>query len=185
MGAVSTLPQSRPLTEADLGLIREADDGHRYELIDGTLIVTPAPRVVHQHVVGELFVLLRGALPPGLRVYTSPLDLRLARDTVLQPDLMVARREDFTQTNLPVAPLLAVEVLSPSTRHIDLALKRSRLEAAGAPAYWVIDPEGPSITVWELEHGAYRRAAHAVGAQAAILSRPFAVRVVPADLLDT
>jgi Uma2 family endonuclease len=185
MGVVTTLPQSRPLTETDLQSIREADDGHRYELIDGALIVTPAPRVAHQHVVAEMLVRLRTAAPPGVRVYTSPLDLRLRADTVMQPDLLVARREDFTETNLPVAPLLAVEVLSPSTRHIDLALKRARLETAGCASYWVVDPDQPSLTAWDLVDGSYRQVADVSGSEGAELTRPFPIRVVPSDLLDT
>jgi Uma2 family endonuclease len=56
--------------------------------------------------------------------------VRLADDTVLQPDLLVTRRSDTTERNLPVAPLLAIEVLSPSTRLIDLNLKRACLEGA-------------------------------------------------------
>jgi Uma2 family endonuclease len=54
------------------------------------------------------------------------MDVVLADDTVLQPDALVARRSDLSERDLPAAPLLAVEVLSPSTRHIDLTLKRSR-----------------------------------------------------------
>lgn len=66
----------------------------------------------------------------------APLDVVLAIDTVLEPDVVVAARADFTERNLPAPPLLAIEVLSPSSRQIDLMLKRSRLEAAGCPAYW-------------------------------------------------
>lgn len=184
MGTVTTLPRSRPLTETDLDAIRDGNDGHRYELIDGALIVTPAPRVVHQHVVLELVVRLRAAAPPGLRVYTAPLDLRLASDTVLQPDVLIARREDFTDANLPVPPLLAIEVLSPSTRHIDLSLKRGRLEAAGCASYWVVDPDRPSLTAWDMNDATYRQVADVAGSEPAVLHRPFAVTITPSDLLD-
>ncbi|MGH3501187.1 MAG: Uma2 family endonuclease [Nocardioidaceae bacterium] len=56
----------------------------------------------------------------------APFDVALAPDTIVQPDVLVARRSDLTDDDLPAAPLLAVEVLSPSTQHIDLALKRAR-----------------------------------------------------------
>ncbi len=115
METVTTLPRNRPLTRADL--VQVPDDGHRYELVDGTLVVTPAPAVRHQRAVANLLVCLKASCPDPLDVLTAPLDVALADDTVLQPDLLVARRGDFTDRDLPVAPLLAVEVLSPSTRH--------------------------------------------------------------------
>jgi Uma2 family endonuclease len=101
----------------------------------------------------------------------------------MQPDLLVARREDFTERELPVAPLLAHEVLSPSTRRIDLMLKFSRFEAAGCVSYWVVDPDTPSLIAWELRDGAYTQVAKVVGDQEARLTRPYDVTVVPANLI--
>jgi Uma2 family endonuclease len=69
MGSVTMLPQSRPLTRADLDAM--PDDGHRYELIDGALIVTPAPSWRHQTVVLELAVLRREACPAARRTESS------------------------------------------------------------------------------------------------------------------
>jgi len=181
MGNVSTLPRSRPLNRADLDAM--PDDGHRYELIDGALIVTPAPSPRHQRAVGELHVLLRLACPAHLEVFLAPLDVALADDTILQPDLLVARREDVTERDLPTAPVLAIEVLSPSTRRIDLTLKRSRLEAAGCQSYWVVDPYEPSLTAWQLEAGVYVEVARAMGEQAWEPEMPFRLRVRPADLI--
>ena len=143
MGTVTTLPRSRPLTRADLDTM--PDDGHRYELIDGVLIVTPAPSATHQTVVLELAVLLRARSPSDQKVFIAPFDVALADDTIMQPDVLVARRSDLTERDLPAAPVLAVEVLSPSTRRIDLTLKLSRLAAAGCPHYWVVDPIEPAL----------------------------------------
>lgn len=117
MGAVTPLPFSRPLTRADLEAM--PDDGHRYELVDGTLVVTPAPSPQHQMVAANLFALLRAVCPPELVVLFAPVDVVLSDRTVVQPDLLVAGRGDFTSRDLPTAPLLAVEVLSESTEHYD------------------------------------------------------------------
>jgi hypothetical protein len=117
MVSVTTLPFSRPLTRADLE--KMPDDGHRYELIDGALIVTPAPATQHQSVVLELAVLLREHCADNLKVLIAPFDVALSEDTVIQPDVLVARRGDLTERDLPARPELAVEVLSPSTRRID------------------------------------------------------------------
>lgn len=181
MGTVTTLPRGRALTRSDLDAM--PDDGHRYELIDGTLIVTPAPSRRHQTVSFRLGVVLDAACPKDLQVLAAPFDVALADDTVVQPDLLVALRSDFTERDLPVAPLLAIEVLSPSTRRVDLTLKRSRYEAAGCPSYWVVDPDGPSLTAWELRDGEYVEVAHVVGDEEYVASAPYDVTVSPALLL--
>lgn len=181
MTTVTTLPQSRPLTYADLEAM--PDDGHRYELLDGALIVTPSPRLTHQRVVGRLHLLLATACPPGLEALLAPFDVKLAEDTALQPDLLVCRSADLTERNLPTAPLLAVEVLSPSTRLIDLNLKRARYEQAGCPSYWVIDPDKPSVVVWELRDSQYVDVARVTGDETAAVRLPFDVALTPSRLL--
>jgi Uma2 family endonuclease len=181
MADVTTLPRSRPLTRADLDAL--PDDGHRYELVDGSLVVTPAPTWRHQSTVVRLCTLLDAARPgPAFRVFVAPMDVALADDTVLQPDVLVARRSDLSERDLPAAPLLAVEVLSPSTRRIDLTLKRSRYEAAGCPAYWVVDPAAPSLLAWELRHGAYELVADVRGTETHLATSPYPVAVCPADV---
>lgn len=172
----------QPFTRADLAAM--PDDGHRYELIDGALIVTPAPSYRHQDVVGHLHLLLSAACPERLKVLFAPFDVVLADDTVLEPDLLVARRQDFTAADLPVAPLLAVEVLSPSTARIDRTLKRSRLEAAGCPSYWEVDPDEPSVTVWQLKDGRYVEEAHVTGTESVTVHAPYEVILTPETLRD-
>lgn len=123
-----------PLTRADLAAM--PDDGRRYELVDGHLLVSPAPGHLHQRAVLRLARLLDDSCPPDLETLVAPFAIGLADDTELQPDVLVARRADITPAELPTAPVLAVEVLSPSTRHVDLGLKRRRFERAGTRAYW-------------------------------------------------
>ena len=179
---VNTLPFGQPLTRADLDDMPD-DDGHRYELIDGVLIVTPAPAPSHQNVLGNLYFLLRTRCPDELKIYFAPLDVVISDDTVMQPDLLVAHGDDFTEKDLPTAPMLAVEVLSPSTRRIDLMLKWSRYEAAGCGSYWVVDPIEPSLIAWELRDGTYVEVAKVVGNDEFRAELPFGVTVVPGDLV--
>lgn len=181
MGTVTTLPRGRPLTAADLDAM--PDDGHRYELIDGTLIVTPAPSRRHQLVSSNLFTLLRSACPPDLVVLTAPTDVRVADDTSLQPDVLVVPRDGFLDETRPLRPLLVVEILSPSTRHVDLSLKRARYEAAGCPAYWVVDPDALELRAWELHAGSYIEVAHVSGDEPYAAAAPVRVDVVPAELV--
>ena len=181
MGVVTTMPRGREFTRADLDAM--PDDGHRYELIDGVLVVTPAPSARHQTIVLNLAIALKQACPDDLQVFVAPFDVALASDSVLQPDLLVARRSDFTERDLPVAPLLAVEVLSPSTRRVDLTLKRSRYESAGCPSYWVLDPDTPSLIVWALRDEGYVETADVTGDQEFSTKAPFAVAFSPSQLL--
>jgi len=148
--------------------------------------VSPAPVPRHQLVLGELFFVLRLVCPPDLLTLFAPMDVQPDRLNSLQPDVLVARPSDFGPKNLPVAPLLAVEVLSPSTRLYDLNTKRSAYEKMGVASYWIVDPVEPgALTAFELdEEGVYRQVAHAAGDEEFLTARPFPVTVVPARLLD-
>ena len=172
---------ARPFTRADLDAM--PDNGYRYELLDGMLLVSAAPVPRHQVVSGNLHLLLRAACPPDLQVLYAPVDVVLADDTVLEPDLLVAPRSQFSDKDLPGAPLLAVEVLSPSTRRVDRLLKRDRYEEAGCLSYWLVDPVEPSVLVLELEGGRYVERGRVEGDQALEVARPYPMTVVPTALL--
>ncbi len=181
MGVMTALTDGRMFTHADLEAM--PDDGNRYELVDGLIVVTPSPSPAHQRVSAELFFRLRLACSSTLRVLTAPLDVVLADDTVLQPDILVADPATFTERHVLGAPLLAVEILSPSTRRYDLDTKKSAFERAGCPAYWVIDPSGPSITAWKLHEVSYRQAQHITGEATFTTQTPFPVAFRPSELL--
>lgn len=181
MTSVTTMPVSGDWTVDDLD--RLPDDGLRYELVDGVLLVSPAPLVPHQLGLSALLVQLAGAAPDEFRVLPAPLDITFSRTRLLQPDIVVLRREQLTGRKVDGIPLLAVEVLSRSTRATDATLKRHVFEQAGVPSYWLLDPESPSLTVLELVDGAYREVAVVRGAEAFTAEQPFPVVVVPADLL--
>lgn len=180
MAAVTVMPREGDWTVDDLD--RLPDDGLQYELADGVLLVTPAPLPAHQRVVGDLHLLLRAAEVPGTEVYLAPLDYRPSRVRSLQPDLLVVRTEDVGPTNVQKPLLLAVEVLSRSTRSKDLLLKRGLYEDSGVASYWVVDPEGPSLLVLDLVDGRYVETAHVHGDDVARLERPYPVAVQPSSL---
>lgn len=138
---------------------------------------------MHQLAQAELLFALRRAAPPHLRVLGAPLDVTFGATRRLQPDLVVLDREQLRGATVDGLPLLAVEVLSPSSRATDLTLKRHVFEQAGVPSYWLLDPDVPSLTVLELSGGAYREVAVVIGGQAHEATLPFPVRVVPAELV--
>lgn len=182
MVTMTTLPWARPLTVADLDLM--PDDGHRYELIDGSLIVTPAPLVIHQRVSMALTRVLLADLPDGFELLSAPTAVHLAGDTAVQPDLLVARRADLSGRALTVPPLLVVEILSPSTRLFDLNTKKARYERAAIASYWVVEPDALHLTAWELRDARYTQVAD-VGADGEwTAASPYAVTIAPGRLLD-
>jgi Uma2 family endonuclease len=134
-------------------------------------------------VVGELFGSLRAACPAEREVFVAPLDVVLAEDTVLIPDLLVARRSDLDEMCLPAAPVLAVEVLSPSTRRVNLMLKRSRCEAAGVPSYRVVDPDQPGVLAWQLVDGVHRKSTNVAGDQPFRTDQTFRIEIIPDQLV--
>lgn len=160
------------------------DDGNRYELIDGELFVTPAPAYRHQKIVLRLAARLDAICPPHMDVLAAPFAVKVDFATELQPDVLVGLREDFTEKNLPKPPLLAVEVLSPSTMLRDLNKKKDSYQRFGVPNYWVIEPRDPSLTVFELDRtGRYRTVAKVAGDEAFDATQPFPIRIVLTELL--
>ncbi len=181
MTASTGLPFGRPLTIDDLQSM--PDDGHRYELLDGTLLVTPGPSFPHQDVLFTLARLLHAACPPEFHVVLAPFAVTFGtRDTELQPDVLVARYADITHRNLPVAPVLAVEVRSPSTALVDLNLKKAAYERFGVASYWIVDPDQPSLIAFELVGGAFAEVACLGPDDAFDVTRPFPMRVSMPDL---
>ncbi|MDP9496649.1 MAG: Uma2 family endonuclease [Actinomycetota bacterium] len=172
----------RPLDLVDL--LATPDDGNRYEVLDGALVMTPPPGTRHQHVVLELAVLLREAARPlGLRTFVAPVAWRIGPGQVPEPDLVVAAEESVGDRAVTGAPLLVVEVVSPIGRDRDLHDRRRIYARGGAPRYWLVEPEVPRLAVLRLAGETYEEHAVVEGASEFATDQPLPVRVVPADLL--
>ena len=171
-----------PFAVSDLD--RMPDDGHRYELLDGTLIVSPAPGPPHQRAAVMLCHILELACPQDLIIFPN-VDVRIGPRSALEPDAVVARVADVSGARLARPPLLVAEILSPDSALRDLNLKKAAYERFGIPSYWVIDPDldQPSLRAFELVDGAYREAAQAAGDVPYRAERPFPVEIVPSQLV--
>ncbi len=135
------------------------DDGLRYELSSGSLVVSPAPAVDHQRLVLRIATLLHRQCPPDREVFPR-LDVYIADDMVKQPDVLVVHRSIAHGKNIAGVPDLLVEVHSPSTRVRDLTEKRYVYAELGVPAYWLVDPDTRTITILHRnDSGLYDRAA--------------------------
>ena len=178
--------EGAPFTADDLDQM--PDDGRRYEVVDGMLHVSAAPGRVHQRACRRITRLLEDACPLDMEVVQAPFSVRLAPDAVMEPDVLVARDADLTERDLPTAPLLAVEVLSHSTRLYDTHVKRERFERAGTRHFWVVDPvatpDDARLIAWSLgPDGRYRQVADVKGEDRYVTADPFPLTVVPADLV--
>ena len=132
---------------------RLPDDGNRYEVVYGELLVTPAPRAWHQVLVLRLAMALQLYLErtPGVGMcFVSPADISWGEDVLLQPDVFVAPWEQArTLAWSAIRDLLLVaEVLSPSTPRHDRFTKRRRYQEAGVPLYWIVDGDARQVEVW-------------------------------------
>ena len=176
------VPSGSSLTYEDL--VDLPDDGRRYELIDGSLVVTPAPGTTHQLVVAALCRLLWEGRRAGTVVLPAPVDFVPHPATSLQPDVVVVEEAEVGEARLTRMPLLVVEVVSPSSRRHDLGSKRLAYAAAGVPSYWVVDPEPPvTFTALRLAGDDYELVAEVSGEEEFVAEEPFTVSVVPARLL--
>ncbi len=133
------------------------ETGPRYQLIDGGLIhMSPAPSFDHQRIVLELAT----KLVPYVRenrlgeVAVSPIDVYLSEHDVIQPDILFvseARAERSAPDGVHGAPDLIVEVLSPTTRDLDLGAKKVLYARHGVIEYWVIDLDDQTVSIYRLD----------------------------------
>jgi Uma2 family endonuclease len=140
------------------------DDGQHYEIVNGVLLMTPAPSWSHQEVVLEVASYLRTYIrSAGLGgVFVAPIDVELTPKDVFQPDIVVLlkqSREKLREKHIVGAPDLVVEVASPGTRIIDRLNKHDAYARAGVPEYWIANPEAGSVEVFVLDSNTY----HSVG----------------------
>lgn len=130
------------------------------ELSEGRLIVPPLPTPQHQWVVMELAFRLRAfVLERDLgTVFIAPLPVRLWPGKIREPDVFLIAREhtDRIEEKLCGVPDLIVEVISPSTSHMDREKKFSEYARAGIQEYWLVDPEEKRIEVYILQNGVYK-----------------------------
>ena len=128
------------------------DDGKRYEIIDGELLVTPAGSNAHQRAAGRLFALLLPYVDSiNLDILIAPADVPLSPRTLVQPDVFVLPRIGgrFATKFADVGQLiLAVEILSPSSARSDRHKKRVLYQNERVPEYWIVDVDARTIERW-------------------------------------
>jgi Uma2 family endonuclease len=148
---MATTPAFRTWTYEEFAQL--PNDGNRYEVIAGELVVSPSPNMPHQELVARLFLLLRvfaDAHKLG-RVALGPSDVLFGPGDYLVPDLLFVRRDRhgiISKRGIEGAPDLVIEVLSGSTSFRDRGIKLQRYAHFGVPDYWIVDPRKEQIEVY-------------------------------------
>lgn len=158
-------------------------DGRRYEVLDGTLVVSERPSALHQVLAARVAGLLLGTCPDCMFVHSRPV-VRLSRTTAFAPDVTVSRHQQPGGT-LTEPPLLIVEIGAPSTMPSGLDRRKAAYAAFGVRSYWIVVPDTrrPELTVFETTSGQYETVAHVAGGDAFRARQPFPVEVIPGLLV--
>ena len=140
---------------------KHTPEDKRYELLDGELIMVPAPRIAHQRNSREIgFTLLAFVRENDLgEVFYAPCDVVLSDTDVAQPDILFVSKERsyiITEDNIHGAPDLVIEILSPSTAQRDRTLKRTLYERHRVPEYWQADTDAKNVAALTLVNGEYK-----------------------------
>jgi Uma2 family endonuclease len=167
-------------------LERMANDGRRYEIVDGELFdVTPAPSPLHQRVSKRLQRQLEAYFESAGRgeVFDAPVDVLLTPHDVFEPDIvLVTDPSQVSARGIEGVPALLVEVLSPSTTAYDRSTKGRRYAALGIPHCWIVDPAAGRIECYRAEAGTYRLVAEA-GAPGTLRHPDFAGLVIDLEAI--
>lgn len=147
---------------SDVGPYRAADywqlpEGAPVELLQGRFVVSPSPNVLHQTIIGILFEVLRmAARNSGSKIMLSPMDVMLADDTILQPDLLYVSksRRHIIKERVEGPPDLVVEIISGTSRR-DRVEKLDLYARYGVAEYWIVDPDSQVIEFLVNENGRY------------------------------
>ena len=137
------------------------DDGQRYEIIDGVLLMAPpSPTGKHQAALVRLvyYLFTYVELPQLGQVFAAPFDVELSPMMVVQPDVLVLLNESkhkFTPSRIVGAPDLVIEIVSPGTATYDRIVKRSAYARAGVKEYWIVEPTAHTVEVLSLKGDAY------------------------------
>ena len=154
--------QQGPFTYADYLL---TPDDVRYELINGELIMAPAPVPRHQR-VGMRFSNRMGPIIDENalgELFAAPIDVYLSDTNLVQPDILfisAARAHIITETNIQGAPDLVIEIASPRTQDDDRTVKRELYERFGVLEYWMAYPFTQTVDALRLENGRFVDAGH-------------------------
>ncbi|HDL18575.1 MAG TPA: Uma2 family endonuclease [Bacteroidetes bacterium] len=137
------------------------DDRNRYEILEGELIMGPAPITIHQRISRKIEIQLAYFVEKHNlgEIFDAPFDVIFGETNVIQPDLLFISNENkkiLTEKNIQGAPDLIIEILSPATAYYDLIEKKEIYEKFGVQEYWIVDPKRQWIEIYTLTDRKYQ-----------------------------
>ncbi|MEV4354257.1 Uma2 family endonuclease [Nonomuraea sp. NPDC004186] len=180
----TVLPGRPPYSVEDLFTF--PDDGNRYELFNGSLLISPLPTILHQRVISRAMRVLDREVPRDLTPLMGVGVQASDRDFYI-PDLVVVPEEAIKADEPVLSPgqvHLVGEVVGPDTQGRDRALKVLAYAVAGIPVYWRIEPDEEVLYVHELDGDTYGPPIAYGAGTGVTLSSPFPVSFDPADLVS-
>ncbi len=137
-------------------LLTTPEDGNRYEIFEGELVMTPSPNDAHQTAHSNLFGMLWSFVKMHSlgKLYSTPFDVYFDEGTVVEPDILFVSKDrlhiiDGGKVN--GAPDFVVETISESTESRDRTFKFKRYAQEGVKEYWIVDPSKKTIEIHELK----------------------------------
>jgi len=129
------------------------DDGKRYEVINGELIMVAAPNTIHQNIIIKIIYEIEGYLRKQKmgKIFCAPTDIKFNDTNVVQPDILFISQDRLniiTENNIVGAPDLIMEILSPGTAYYDLLEKKELYEQCGVKEYWIVDPKKQRVDIY-------------------------------------
>ena len=146
----------RGYTVADIEALPE---GERAELIDGEMFMMASPTLTHQEILGELFVQIRMYIKQNrgkCRVLPAPFAVYVKDDirNYVEPDIsVICDRDKLDEKGCHGAPDWVIEIVSPSSKHMDHVRKLALYQEAGVREYWIVDSVQERIMVYDLKSG--------------------------------
>ncbi len=136
------------------------EDGNRYEVINGELIMVAAPNTGHQFVSGNIYFELYRFIQKRKigKILDAPVDVLLSESNVVQPDIFFVSKENskiVTEKNISGAPDMVIEIISPSTAYYDLLEKKELYAVHGVREYWIVEPKKMWIEVYINQNGKF------------------------------
>ncbi len=136
------------------------EDGNRFEVINGELIMVAAPNISHQFVSGNIYLALYNFVQKKQlgRILYAPADVVLSKSNVVQPDILFISKENssiITEKNIAGAPDLIIEIISPSSAYYDLLEKKELYATHGVKEYWIVEPKKQWIEVYINQNGKF------------------------------
>lgn len=135
-------------------------EGTLCQIINDELIMSPSPITIHQIITGEIYVEIALHLKKAKlgKIFIAPYDVHFSNKNILQPDIAFIRNENrnkIKENGLFGAPDIVIEILSPSTSHLDYDDKKLIYERYGVQEYFIVEPNSKMVNSFFLNNGEY------------------------------